>query len=143
MQKGATDKVFKLKKALDGLKQAPQAWFSCIEAHFLKEGFERCQSEQTLFIKTNKEGKILIVSVYVDDLFFTRNDKVMFEEFKNAMMSEFDMTDLGKMRYFLGIEVLQRNDGIFISQKKICIGCVKEVWDGREQCSSQSYCSRV
>ena len=98
-----------------GLKQALRAWFSRIEAHFLKEGFDRCHSEQTLFIKTNKEGKILIVSLYVDDLIFTGNNEAMFEEFKNSMMSEFDMIDLGKMRYFPGIEVLQRSDGIFIS----------------------------
>jgi len=68
-----------------------------------------------LFFKTRKEGKILIVSLYVDDLIFTGNDELMFTEFKNSMKHEFDMTDLGKMRYFLGLEVLQRSDGIFIS----------------------------
>ncbi|KAL6321945.1 hypothetical protein AAG906_035853 [Vitis piasezkii] len=73
-------KVYKLKKALYGLKQAPQAWFSSIEAHFVNEGFERCHSEHTLFVKTSKGGKILILSLY------------------SSMMREFDMTDLGKMR---------------------------------------------
>lgn len=63
-------------------------------------------------------GKILIVSVYVDDLLFTGNDDKMLEEFKSSMKREFDMTDLGRMKYFLGIEVTQRDDGIFISQKK-------------------------
>lgn len=99
-----------LKKALYGLKQAPRAWFSCIEAHFISEGFEKCYSEHTLFIKTNKGGKILIVSLYVDDLIFTGNDELMFAEFNNSMLREFDMTDLGRMRFFLGIEVLQRSD---------------------------------
>ena len=56
--------------------------------------------------------------LYVDDLIFTGNDEIMFAEFKKSMMLEFDMTDLGKMRYFLGIEVMQRSDGIFINQKK-------------------------
>ena len=60
----------------------------------------------------------MIVCLYVDDLIFTGNDEIMFAEFKKSMMLEFDMTDLGKMRYFLGIEVMQRSDGIFISQKK-------------------------
>ena len=60
----------------------------------------------------------MIVCLYVDDLIFTGNDEIMFAEFKKSMMLEFDMTDIGKMRYFLGIEVMQRSDGIFISHKK-------------------------
>lgn len=114
-------KVYKLKKALYGLKQTPRAWYSRIEAYFMKEGFEKCDYEHTLFIKTNKEGKVFIVSLYVDDLIFTGNDELMFTQFKNSMKHEFDMTDLGKMRYFLGLEVLQRFDGIFINQKKYAL----------------------
>ena len=49
----------------------------------MKEGFEKCDYEHTLFIKTRKEGKVLIVSLYVDDLIFTGNDVLMFIEFKN------------------------------------------------------------
>lgn len=109
--------LYKLKKALYGLKQAPRAWFSRIESYLLKEGFESSPSEQTLFIK-RKESKTLIVSIYVDDLLFTSNDEEMLYEFKCSMRREFDMTDLGEMRFFLGIEVLQRSDGIFICQRK-------------------------
>lgn len=69
-----------------------------------------------MFIKTNKRGKILIVSLYVDDLIFTGNDELMFAEFKNSMLRKFDMTDLGRMSFFLGIEVLQRSNGIYICQ---------------------------
>ena len=115
-QKGSESKVYRLKKALYGLKQAPRAWYSRIESYFVKEGFNKCPYEHTLFIKTADGGKILIVCLCVDDLIFTGNDEVMFEQFKKSMMVEFDMTDLGKMRYFLGIEVLQKEDGIFISQ---------------------------
>lgn len=71
-----------------------------------------------MFIKIANEGKILIVCLYVVDLIFTGNDELLFEQFKRSMMVEFDMTDLGKMRYFLGIEVVQTKDGIFISQRK-------------------------
>lgn len=124
-KKGSEHKVYKLQKALYGLKQAPRAWFSRIEAHFISEGFQRCYSEQTLFIKWNKEGKILIVSVYVDDLIFTGDDELMMSEFKNSMMREFDMTDLGRMRFFLGIEVLQKSDGIYISQRKYAMEVLK------------------
>ena len=63
-------------------------------------------------------GKILIVCLYVDDLIFTGNDASMFSIFKHSMMTKFDMTDLGRMSYFIGLEVLQTLDGISISQRK-------------------------
>lgn len=124
-KEGEPHKVYKLKKALCGLKQAPRAWFSRIEAYFLREGFERCHGEQTLFIKTNNECNILIVSLYVDDLIYTGDNMVMIEEFKKSMMREFEMSDLGKMKYFLGIEVLQLSDGIFIDHKKYAMNVLK------------------
>lgn len=71
-----------------------------------------------MFVKTGNEGTLLIVSLYVDDLIFTGNDEEMFDVFKQSMKEEFDMTDLGKMKYFLGIEVTQNVEGIFICQKK-------------------------
>lgn len=117
-KKGDEEKVYKLKKALYGLKQAPRAWYSRIETYFLKEGFEKCDFEHTLFVKTGEGGKFLVVSLYVDDLIFTGNCESMFVKFKDSMKQEFDMSDLGKMRYFLGVEVLQCSEGIYISQKK-------------------------
>ncbi|CAL2276266.1 unnamed protein product [Prunus armeniaca] len=133
-KKDSPNKVYKLKKALYGLKQAPRAWFSRIEAYFVNEGFEKCHSEHTLFVKVSKEGKILIVSIYVDDLIFTGDDESMIEDFKNSMMNEFDMSDLGRMRYFLGIEVLQRDDGIFICQKKYAMEVLRRF--GMEESNS-------
>lgn len=100
---GNGHKVYKLKNTLHGLKQAPRAWYIRIESYFLKEGFETCSREHTLFLMTGAGGKILIVSLYVDDLIFTGNDESMFAEFKKCLMVEFDMTDLGKIRYFLGV----------------------------------------
>jgi hypothetical protein len=116
--KGEEGKVYKLRKALYGLKQAPRAWYSRIENYFLKEGFEKCDFEHTLFIKAGAGGTFLIVSLYVDDLIFTGNCEHMFVKFKESMKNEFDMSDLGKMRYFLGVEVLQCTEGVYISQKK-------------------------
>ena len=124
-QKGKEHLVYKLHKALYGLKQAPRAWFNRIERYFVKEGFMKCENEQTLFTKKSSSGKILIVSIYVDDLLFTGDDKAMLTEFKLSMLKEFDMTDLGSMRYFLGIEVMQREDGIFICQKKYALEILK------------------
>lgn len=110
--------MYKLSKALYGLKQAPRAWYSRIEAYFSKEGFFKCEYEHTLFVKTGEDNKILIVSLYVDDLIFTGNDDIMLANFKSSMKVEFDMTDLGRMKYFLGVEVIQGAEGIFINQKK-------------------------
>lgn len=117
---GHEDKVYKLYKALYGLKQAPRAWFSRIEEYFVKDGFMKSQNEETLFLKT-EHGNTLIVSVYVDDLIYTGNNLKMMEEFKKSMQKEFDMTDLGKMRYFLGFEVLQTSHGIHICQSKYAL----------------------
>ena len=115
--KGKENHVYKLRKALYGLRQAPRTWYSKIEAYFAREKFVRCSSEHTLFTK-RVYGKFLIVSLYVDDLIFAGNCKDICEEFKSSMQLEFDMTDLGKMRHFLGIEVIQNEVGIFICQKQ-------------------------
>jgi hypothetical protein len=111
-KRGEKHKVYKLRRALYGLKQTPRAWYSRID------GFEKCYCEHTLFMKTEDGGKILIVSLYVDDLIFTGNNEDMFERFKESMKKEFAMSDLGQMKYFLGVEVIQDHHGIFINQKK-------------------------
>lgn len=133
VQEGEEDKVYRLKKALYGLKQAPRAWYSRIEGYFIKEGFARCSYEPTLFVKT-EGGKILVVSLYVDDLIYTGNDVGMCEKFKKSMKLEFDMTDLGKMKYFLGVEVQQSSKGIHLCQRKYA----REILDrfGMGSCNS-------
>ncbi|OIT08893.1 retrovirus-related pol polyprotein from transposon tnt 1-94, partial [Nicotiana attenuata] len=113
---GQENKVLKLKKALYGLKQAPRAWNSRIDKYFQANGFSKCPHEHALYVKIAKNGDILLVCLYVDDLIFTGNNPKMFEEFKEAMAREFEMTDIGLMSYYLGIQVQQRKDGIFISQ---------------------------
>ncbi|XP_058743191.1 uncharacterized mitochondrial protein AtMg00810-like [Vicia villosa] len=115
---GSEHQVYKLKKALYGLKQAPRAWYIKLESHLAANEFMKYPHEHTLFMKTKEKGEILIVCVYVDDLIYNGNDMPMFQEFKTMMMKEFAMTDLRKMRYFLGIEVLQGCNGIFVGKKK-------------------------
>ena len=95
-----------MKKALYGLKQAPRAWYSRIDSYLLDNEFDKCEGEPTVYIK-EKDGKILIVVLYVDDVIFTGNDIYLIENFKSVMKDEFEMTDMGLLRYFLGIEVDQ------------------------------------
>eukprot|EP00253_Pinus_taeda_P011792 PITA_11792 len=116
-KKGEEHKVCKLKKALYGLKQAPRAWYSRIDSYLLENGFDKCEGEPTVYIK-EKDGKLLIVVLYVDDVIFKGNDDYLIENFKAVMKEEFEMTDMGMLRYFLGIEVDQNENGIFISQEK-------------------------
>jgi len=131
-QTGDSSNVYKLKKALYDLKQAPRAWYSKIKSYFCKEGFEKCPHEHTLFVK-HDENKILIVSLYVDDLIYTRNCEALFDSFKCLMKKSFAMTNLGKMRYFLGVEVTQNDKGIFITQHKYAREILSRF--GMEQCN--------
>lgn len=114
---GEEHKVYRLKRALYGLKQDPWAWYRRIDTYLMSNGFSKSDGEPTLYIK-EKNGNMLIVVLYVDDLIFTGNDNFLIGEFKEAMKNEFEMTDLGLLKYFLGIEVKQMHDGIFISQEK-------------------------
>jgi hypothetical protein len=118
-------KVYRLKKALYGLKQAPRAWYNKINTYLIKSGFNRIQNEPTLYTKTNQHGKILIVCLYVDDMIYTKN--IELTSFKHAMKSEFEMTDLGIMKYFLGIEVDQSTRGIFVCQQKYATNIIKRL----------------
>ena len=126
IQVGNKHNVYKLKKTLYGQKKAPRAWYSRINTYFSKEGFQKYPYEHILSTKLGDGGKLLIVCLYVDDLILTRNDSVIFEKIKKCMMVEFEMTELGKIHYFLGIEVVQFATGIFISQRKHC----KKFWTG-------------
>ena len=108
---GKEEKVCRLQKALYGLKQAPCAWYSRIDAYLLENGFNKCDGEPTLYIKQSG-GKILIVVLYVDDLIFIGSDDFLIADFKAVMKSEFAMTDLDLLRYFLGIEV-KKNPELF------------------------------
>ena len=116
MKVGEGKKVLKLKKALYGLKQAPRAWNTRIDSYFKENGFKQCPYEHALYVKKNG-GNVLFVALYVDDLIFMGNNDEMIEEFKGTMTREFEMTDLGLMKFFLGLEVRQVETGIFISQE--------------------------
>ncbi|WOG95118.1 hypothetical protein DCAR_0314420 [Daucus carota subsp. sativus] len=136
VQKGKEDKVYRLKKALYGLKQAPRAWNTRVDEYFQKNGFVKSPYEHALYTKTNSGGDIMIVCLYVDDMIFTGNNPGMFDDFKKVMTNEFEMTDIGQMSYFLGVEVKQSKDGIFMCQKKYAEQILKKF--RMEECKSVS-----
>ncbi|GJW39105.1 putative ribonuclease H-like domain-containing protein [Tanacetum coccineum] len=111
------DKVYKVVKALYGLHQAPRAWYDTLATYLLSNGFQRGQIDQTLFIKSQK-GHILLVQIYVDDIIFGSTKKELCEEFEKLMKDKFQMSSMGELTFFLGLQVQQRKKGIFISQDK-------------------------
>ncbi|GKD53446.1 putative ribonuclease H-like domain-containing protein, partial [Tanacetum coccineum] len=111
------DKVYKVVKALYGLHQAPRAWYETLAKYLLDNGFHRGKIDQTLFIKKQK-GDILLVQVYVDDIIFGSTKKELCTEFEKLMHNKFQISSMGELTFFLGLQVKQKEDGIFISQDK-------------------------
>jgi len=103
-KKGEEQKVFKLSKALYGFRHDPRAWNTKLDQILKSLKFTKCSKESGVYHKS--EGtKLLLVAMYVDDLFVTRNSLGIIQEFKEGMASKFEMTNLGKLTYYLGIEV--------------------------------------
>ena len=117
--------VYKLKKALYGLKQAPRAWYERLTNFLVEKGYKRGGVDKILFIKSFKSG-ITIAQIYVDDIVFgsTVNNKLT--EFVEQMKNEFEMSMVGELNYFLGLQVKQSNDEIFFSQSKYAKNLVKK-----------------
>ena len=111
--------VFKLKKALYGLKQAPRLWYERLSDFLTSQGYDRGTSDKTLFIKKKGDG-IILVQVYVDDIIFGSNNGKLCETFVEIMKSDFEMSMMGELNYFLGLQVKQLKDGIFLNQAKYC-----------------------
>jgi hypothetical protein len=107
--------VCHLKKSLYGLKKVPQSWYSKMDTFLVDTGFSRCHYDPNVY--TKKVGSHLIIFfLYVDDLILTSNDSKLLNHFKTILKKKFEMTDLGSLHYFLGIQVFQTNEGIFLSQ---------------------------
>jgi hypothetical protein len=111
------DYVCKLKKALYGLKQAPRAWFSRLDQYLQKQGYKRGTTDNNLYIKIEDQNMIIVV-VYVDDIIFGSNLTILRRKFATKMQEEFEMSMLGELSFFLGLQVTQTEKGIFISQAK-------------------------
>ncbi|KAJ9535349.1 LOW QUALITY PROTEIN: hypothetical protein OSB04_un001540 [Centaurea solstitialis] len=111
------DRVYKLNKALYGLHQAPRAWYDTLSTYLLENEFTRGVIDKTLFIKREKQ-EILLVQIYVDDIIFGSTKSSMCKEFEDLMHKKFKMSAMGELTFFLGLQVAQKEDGIFIHQSK-------------------------
>jgi len=117
-KEGRKHLVYRLRKALYGLQQAPRAWNKLIDALLAKLGFVKYTVEFGVYVKRTSHANTLIVCLYVDDLIITRSVEEEIEEFKGRMKIEFEMTDLGTLSYFLGLEFVHTHRGVFLHQKK-------------------------
>eukprot|EP00253_Pinus_taeda_P010425 PITA_10425 len=126
--------VCRLKKSLYGLKQAPQAWYAKMDSFLLESGFSRCHSHNTVY--TKKVGKsVIILVLYVDDLILTSSDLNLINHVKSSLKKKFEMTDLGHLHYFLGLQILQSKEGISLSQSSaeaspLLVGFTDSDWAG-------------
>jgi hypothetical protein len=109
--------VCRLKKDLYGLKQAPREWHLSLDIYLQQQGFMKGNAGNNIYIKMDQDN-ILIIEVYVDDIIFGSDNDMTSQKFANDMHHEFEMSLLGELTLFLGLQIYQSNKSIFISQAK-------------------------
>nr|GFA44749.1 hypothetical protein [Tanacetum cinerariifolium] len=110
-------RVYKVEKTMYELHQAPRAWYGTLSKYLLTNGFQRGTINQTLFIRRHR-GDFILVQVYVDDIIFGSSNPQLCREFEALMHEKFQMSAMGELNFFLGLQVLQKKDDIFLSQDK-------------------------
>ncbi|GJW28577.1 retrovirus-related pol polyprotein from transposon TNT 1-94 [Tanacetum coccineum] len=127
------EKVYRLRKALYGLKQAPRAWYDELSNFLMSKGFTKGTIDPTLF--TIRYGEdILLVQIYVDDIIFGSTNPKFSKRFEKLMHSRFEMSLMGEMKFFLGLQIHQSPRGIFINQAKYALEILKK--HGMEKCDT-------
>nr|GEY85449.1 retrovirus-related Pol polyprotein from transposon TNT 1-94 [Tanacetum cinerariifolium] len=117
------EKVYRLKKALYGLKQAPMAWYDELSKFVISKGFTKRTIDPTLF--TIRYGEdILLVQIYADDIIFCSTNPKYSKRFEKLMHNRFEMSLMGKMKFFLGLQIHQSPRGIFINQARYTLAIV-------------------
>ena len=119
-------KVCKLKKSLYGLKQSPRAWFEHFGKVVKSYGYHQSQANHTMFYKHSKKCKISILIVYVNDIILTGDDLEELVYLKRRMAQDFEIKDLGMLKYFLGMEFARSKEGIFENQRNYILDLLKE-----------------
>ncbi|GJW77639.1 retrovirus-related pol polyprotein from transposon TNT 1-94 [Tanacetum coccineum] len=119
------EKVYLLRKALYGLKQAPRAWYDELSNFLMSKGFTKGTIDPTLF-KIKYGEDILLVQIYVDDIIFGSTNPKYSKRFEKLMHSRFEMSLMGEMKFFLGLQIHQSPKGIFINQAKYALEILKK-----------------
>ncbi|GKB82074.1 retrovirus-related pol polyprotein from transposon TNT 1-94 [Tanacetum coccineum] len=119
------DYVYKLDKALYGLKQAPKAWYETLSTFLIQNKFVRGRIDNTLFIYRSK-GEVLLVQVYVDDIIFGSTSYKLCKQFEKLMTKKFEMSMMGELTYFLGLQIKQDNKEIAICQEQYTRNILKK-----------------
>ena len=114
--KGKEDHILKLRKALHGLKQAPRAWNSKLNGVLIQKGFVRSKNDYAVYYKKVMQERV-IIGVYIDDMIITGPNSCKIKKFKESMKQVFEMTDLGLLSSYLGIEIKHKSSHIWLFQK--------------------------
>nr|GEV69914.1 uncharacterized mitochondrial protein AtMg00810-like [Tanacetum cinerariifolium] len=118
------DHVYAIDKALYGLKQAPRAWYDILSKLLINSGFQKGSIDTTLFIKRKGEH-IMLIQIYVNDIIFGSTNLKYCTKFSKLMEKRFEMSMMGEMEFFLGLQVNQFSNGIFINQSKYILYILK------------------
>jgi hypothetical protein len=110
-------RVYKLRKALYGLKQAPRAWYGRLRRFLFSKGFEMGKVDKALFVLRQGDD-IIIIQVYVDDIVFGGSFHSLVAWFAEDMSKEFEMSMMGELQFFLGLQIKQAKEGTFVHQAK-------------------------
>jgi hypothetical protein len=110
-------RVYRLRKALCVLKQAPRAWYCRLRRFLFSKGFDMGKVDKTLFLLRQGDD-ILIVQVYVDDIVFGGSSHSLVARFAEDMSKEFEMSMMGELQFVLGLQIKQAKEGIFVHQAK-------------------------
>ncbi|GJT83650.1 retrovirus-related pol polyprotein from transposon TNT 1-94 [Tanacetum coccineum] len=125
MDKDNPNHVYKLKKSLYGLKQAPRAWYDMLSSFLISQDFSKGSVDLTLFICIDSK-ELLLVQIYVDDIIFAASTPEFYDLFSKIMCSKFKMSMMGKISFFLGLQISQSPRGIFINQSKYALESLKK-----------------
>ena len=114
--KGKEDHILKLKKALYGLKQASRAWNSKLNEFLIRKGFVRSKNDYAVYYEKVMQER-LIIGVYVDDMIIRGPNSCKIKKFKENMKEVFEMTDLGILSSYLGIDIKHKASYTWLIQK--------------------------
>ncbi|RVW55201.1 Retrovirus-related Pol polyprotein from transposon RE2 [Vitis vinifera] len=124
--KGESGLVCRLRRSLYGLKQSPRAWFSRFSSVVQEFGMFRSTTDHSVFYHHNSSGQCIYLVVYVDDIIITGSDQNGIKKLKQHLFTNFQTKDLGKLKYFLGIEITQSSSGVVLSQRKYALDILEE-----------------